>query len=141
MTLVGQSMGGHTAMLVAASRPDLVDRLVLLETDASGTGPDEPSTIRHFFESWPPVFRTRQALLDLLGDTPLHRARAADLAESGAGFVARFEPRVMGDVIRGLVEPRWVEWEGVRAQTLVVFGERGMLLRARPRRPGRLEER
>lgn len=44
-------MGGHTAMLVAASRPDLVDRLVLLETDASGTGPDEPSMIRHFFES------------------------------------------------------------------------------------------
>src|SRR5699024_4134871 len=31
VALVGQSMGGHTAMLVAAVRPDLVGRLVLLE--------------------------------------------------------------------------------------------------------------
>jgi pimeloyl-ACP methyl ester carboxylesterase len=29
VALVGQSMGGHTAMLVAAKRPDLVSRLVL----------------------------------------------------------------------------------------------------------------
>ena len=30
-TLVGQSMGAHTAFLTAAARPDLVSRLVMLE--------------------------------------------------------------------------------------------------------------
>jgi pimeloyl-ACP methyl ester carboxylesterase len=34
--LIGQSMGGHTAMMVAANRPDLVSRLVLLESGAGG---------------------------------------------------------------------------------------------------------
>ena len=34
--LVGQSMGAHTAMLVAAARPDLVHRLVLLEGNEGG---------------------------------------------------------------------------------------------------------
>ena len=36
--LVGQSMGAHTAMLLAASRPDLVRRLVLLEGNEIGFG-------------------------------------------------------------------------------------------------------
>lgn len=35
--LVGQSMGAHTAMLVAAFRPDLVQSLLLLEGDAGSS--------------------------------------------------------------------------------------------------------
>jgi pimeloyl-ACP methyl ester carboxylesterase len=40
VALVGQSMGGHTAMLVAAKRPDLVSKLVLLESGAGGGSPE-----------------------------------------------------------------------------------------------------
>ncbi|MCD7444199.1 alpha/beta hydrolase [Streptomyces lincolnensis] len=31
VTLIGQSLGGHTAMLLASARPDLVGSLVLVE--------------------------------------------------------------------------------------------------------------
>lgn len=134
VSLVGQSMGGHTAMLTAAARPDLVDQLVLLEADASGTDPDEPSTIRHFFESWPPLFRTRHALVEFLGDTPLHRAWAADLAEVHGGFAPRFEPGVMGEIMKTLVPERWAEWEQIETQTMVIFADRGMF------RPSQKEE-
>src|SRR5258707_231759 len=36
VTLVGQSMGGHTALLVAGWHPDLVRRLVLVEAGVGG---------------------------------------------------------------------------------------------------------
>uniref|UniRef100_UPI0035AB73DC transposase n=1 Tax=Microbacterium sp. BF1 TaxID=2821146 RepID=UPI0035AB73DC len=36
-TLVGQSMGAHTAFLAAAARPDLADGLVMLEGHVSGS--------------------------------------------------------------------------------------------------------
>jgi pimeloyl-ACP methyl ester carboxylesterase len=42
VVLVGQSLGGHTAMLVAAARPDLVRALVLVE--ASPGLPDPGSS-------------------------------------------------------------------------------------------------
>nr|WP_217641551.1 alpha/beta hydrolase-fold protein [Actinopolyspora alba] len=38
MTVVGQSMGAHTALLLAARRPDLVGRLVMVEGDVGGGG-------------------------------------------------------------------------------------------------------
>jgi len=38
VTLVGQSMGGHTAILTAAAFPSLVERLVVLEVTVAGGG-------------------------------------------------------------------------------------------------------
>jgi pimeloyl-ACP methyl ester carboxylesterase len=53
VSLVGQSMGAHTAMLTAASRPDLVERLMLLE-GGEGTGNlAENATMGDYFQSWP----------------------------------------------------------------------------------------
>ena len=77
--LVGQSMGAHTALLTAASRPDLVDRLVMLEGHA---GPGEPGAAREvgdYFASWPVPFADDGAARDFLGDSPLARAWLADL--------------------------------------------------------------
>jgi pimeloyl-ACP methyl ester carboxylesterase len=62
--LVGQSMGAHTAFLAASSRPDLVDRLVLLEGHVAGDDdPDAARRLGEFFDSWPVPF-TDEAVVE-----------------------------------------------------------------------------
>ena len=43
--LVGQSMGAHTAMLVAAHHPQLVSALVLIEGGVGGEGPEATTDV------------------------------------------------------------------------------------------------
>jgi pimeloyl-ACP methyl ester carboxylesterase len=54
VTLIGQSLGGHTAMLLASAHPELVDSLVLVEAGPAGSDPDLPSRIAAWLESWDP---------------------------------------------------------------------------------------
>jgi pimeloyl-ACP methyl ester carboxylesterase len=62
--LVGQSMGAHTAFLTAVVRPDLVDRLVMLEGHVAGDdGPGGPANIGKHFASWPVPFADEAAAL------------------------------------------------------------------------------
>lgn len=124
--LVGQSMGGHTAMLVAAARPDLVSRLVLLEADAGGGGADDRAAMGDYFRSWPVPFPSRAAAQAFLGDAPLALAWAADLEERDGGFWPRFDADVMVAAISAVAVPRWGEWESVAVPTLVAYGEAGM---------------
>lgn len=124
--LVGQSMGGHTAMLVAAARPDLVSRLVLLEADAGGGRAEDHTAMGDYFRSWPVPFPSRAAAQAFLGDAPLARAWAADLEERDDGFWPRFDADVMVAAINAVTAPRWTEWESVAVPSLVVYGEAGM---------------
>lgn len=52
VTLIGQSLGGHTAMLLASARPDLVDSLILVEAGPAGPSPDLPARIAAWLDSW-----------------------------------------------------------------------------------------
>jgi pimeloyl-ACP methyl ester carboxylesterase len=54
VTRAGQSVGGHTAILAAAAFPDLVERLVVLETTVAGGA--DPGRIGDYFRSWPVPF-------------------------------------------------------------------------------------
>jgi len=126
VVLVGQSMGGHTAMLLAAARPDLVSKLVLLETGPGGGSPAEYEGMGDFFRSWPVPFTDREAACAFLGDGPLPRAWVADLEERADGLWPRFEADVMVKTMNDVIIPRWAEWESVSAPTLVVYGEKGM---------------
>jgi pimeloyl-ACP methyl ester carboxylesterase len=130
VVLVGQSMGGHTAMLVAAARPDLVTQLVLLEADAGGGRSEDHEAMGDYFRSWPVPFRSRAAAAAFLGDSPLAQAWVADLEERDGGFWPRFDAGVMVSAIRPVGVPRWTEWERVSAPTLVVYGEHGMFAEA-----------
>lgn len=122
--LVGQSMGAHTAMLTAAARPDLVDRLVMLEA-AAGAGPaDEAAAIGSYFASWPVPFADEKTAQAFLGDGALARAWTADLEERKDGLWPRFEPQVMESTIAAVHEPRWAEWSSVAAPTLLVYAEK-----------------
>jgi pimeloyl-ACP methyl ester carboxylesterase len=124
--LVGQSMGAHTAMLVASARPDLVRKLVLLEGNEGSGSTEDNSAVGAYFHSWHTPFPTRDAARSELGDGPLAQAWVADLEERIDGFYPRFDPDVMVQVINNVSVPRWHEWEKVSAPTLVVYADGGM---------------
>ncbi|MFC8516701.1 alpha/beta fold hydrolase [Streptomyces sp. NPDC057257] len=57
VTLVGQSLGGHTALLVAAAQPHLVRSLILIEAGPAGRNPELPSLIASWLADWHPADR------------------------------------------------------------------------------------
>lgn len=130
VTLIGQSMGAHTAMLVAASRPDLVKSLVMLEGNQGGGSVDEARALGDFFRSWPVPFRDRSAAVAALGRGPLQTAWINDLQQHSDGLRPVFEPDVMQAIAESMHEPRWTEWETVTAPTLVVYADGGMFTEA-----------
>lgn len=128
VSVVGQSMGGHTALLLAAWQPQLVRRLLLIEAGVGGGSPSGPAEPGSWFASWPVPFTSRQAAIDHLGATPIARAWADDLQERDGGYWPRFD----ADVMQAVMEPvaqiaRWAEWQQVRAPTLLVRGEHGSM--------------
>jgi len=124
--LVGQSMGAHTAMLVAAAHPHLIRKLVLLEGNEGGGSPDEHAALAQFFHSWQVPFATREQAQESLGGGPLAQAWAADLEARPDGLYPRFDPDVMAQTIRHLATPRWEEWTSVLAPSLVIYADGGM---------------
>ncbi|GID97376.1 hypothetical protein Adi01nite_67880 [Amorphoplanes digitatis] len=128
VTLVGQSMGGHTAMLTAARYPGLVSRLVMLEAGVGGRAADDdyPARLGDWFASWPVPFADERAAAGFLGSTPIARSWLCDLERRADGLWPRFEPEVMRAAIEGVAErARWEEWREVRAPTLLAYGGNG----------------
>ena len=124
--LVGQSMGAHTAMLMAAANPDLVRRLVLLEGNEGNGTVEEHAALGDYFRSWEVPFASREEARSSLGDGPLAKAWVADLEEHADGLYPRFDAEVMVRTISEVAVPRWVEWESISAPTLVVYADGGM---------------
>ncbi|MFE4469386.1 alpha/beta fold hydrolase [Leifsonia sp. NPDC056824] len=124
--LVGQSMGAHTAMLVAAAHPKLVRRLVLLEGDAGSGSPEDHAALGDYFRAWKVPFASRDEAGEALGDGPLAQAWMADLEERKEGFYPRFDADVMVRAIAEVAVPRWSEWESITQPTLVVYADGGM---------------
>jgi len=141
VTVVGQSMGAHTAFLTAHRRPDLVRQLVMLEGHVAGSDrPEESVELGAFFRSWPSTFTTVEDARSFLGASPLASAWIADMEMTQKGLRPRFDPDVMERAIRAVHEPRWDEWESLRVPTVAVFADNGMftpeqkdeLMRRRP---------
>ncbi|NES14901.1 MULTISPECIES: alpha/beta fold hydrolase [Micromonospora] len=137
VTVVGQSMGGHTAMLLAAGHPDLVDRLVMLEAGVGGSDPEDnyPARLGDWFASWPVPFADLRGAAEFLGTTPIARSWLRDLDRRADGLWPRFEPDVMRAAIAAVAESaRWDEWQQVKAPTLLVQGQHGTIAAAEVRR-------
>lgn len=141
VALVGQSMGAHTAFLAASARPDLVDRLVMLEGHVAGS--DRPADARELGEylaTWLTPFADPDDARAFLGESPLTEAWIDDLESTQEGLRPRFDPDVMRQVLTAVHEPRWREWEGLAVPAFAVFAEHGMftpeqrgeLIRRRP---------
>lgn len=122
--LVGQSLGGHTAMLTAAAHPGLVRALVLVEAGSGGPNPNGPADIGGWLASWPTPFPSREAAVAFLGGGPVGAGWAAGLEERDGGWWPRFDRDVM---VRSLAENAqrsyWHEWGQVMCPTLVVLAQ------------------
>jgi len=126
VVLIGQSLGGHTAFLVAAARPDLVRGLLIAEASPAEAKPGQPEEIRKLLSAWP-AFPTRSAAQEFFGDTPAGRAWARNLDETDDGLMPAFEVDAMVEAIAAAADARWDEWRRIRAPALIVRGERGDL--------------
>jgi pimeloyl-ACP methyl ester carboxylesterase len=125
VTLVGQSMGAQTAMMVAAARPETVRGLVMLEGGVGGSTEDYPTELGKWFRSWPVPFAEPADAVRFLGGGPMAEAWGRDLESRADGWWPRFDPDVMETTIRGVADvARWDEWQRITAPTLLVFGGR-----------------
>jgi pimeloyl-ACP methyl ester carboxylesterase len=99
VVLIGQSLGGHTAILVAAWHPRLVERLVVIEASPA-RDPDAPERVRSALRACPAPYG---AELD---------------PDAAAATVAEIASREW-----------WPEWERIRCPVLVVTGQSGEVSR------------
>ena len=125
--VIGQSLGGHTAFLLAARRPELVRALVVAEA-APPADPDAPATVETWLRSWPAPFAGREDALRFFGDTTWGRAWADGLERRDDGLWPAFDVDVM---VASLAETSqrnyWDEWRRVSCPTLVVrAGDEGV---------------
>jgi pimeloyl-ACP methyl ester carboxylesterase len=137
VVVVGQSLGGLTALLLAAERPELVRGLVMVEAGPHGGGEDAEADAAHVDElgaslrRWPVPFPSRDAAVEFFGGPSLTGETWANgLERRDGGWSPRFEVEVM---TRTLAEADsrsyWEQWESVACPTLVVRGGDGSLPR------------
>ncbi|MCX4982263.1 alpha/beta fold hydrolase [Streptomyces sp. NBC_00572] len=131
--LIGQSLGGSTALLTAAAHPGLPRALVLVEAGPGGADPDVQGQIGGWLRAWPVPFPSREAAVAYLGGgtDPVGEGWARGLDERADGLWPRFDPEVM---VRSLddhaIRAFWDEWAAVTCPTLAVLGqgERGGII-------------
>ncbi|MEU1917437.1 alpha/beta fold hydrolase [Streptomyces massasporeus] len=138
VTLLGQSLGGHTAMLLAASRPHLVSSLILIEAGPAGPSPDLPAQIATWLDSWPTPFKSRAEAEAFLG----HEAWTRALVRRDDGWHPTWDrTTIIASVAELATTAYWEEWSRITCPTLLIQGERGtmrpeepsMMLTRRPR--------
>ena len=147
--LVGQSLGGLTAAAVAASRPDLVRALVVIDITPGIDPAAGPSQIREFFAG-PTDWASRDELVDralafgLGGGTRAKAARGvyfnsrvrpdgrvewkhhfAHLAAAAAAGPAAGDAPPQDAVSAVLGEAGWQDLAAAAAPTTLIRGERG----------------
>jgi pimeloyl-ACP methyl ester carboxylesterase len=127
--VVGQSLGGHTAMLTAASHPGRVAGLVMLEAGVGGNSDSLHDATVRWLRSWPRTFPNRSAAEDFIGGTEGARTAWADgLDVHGDGLVPRWDVDILEatlDSVHG--GPDWDAWDQLSAPTWVVRATDGML--------------
>ncbi|MEU9877163.1 alpha/beta fold hydrolase [Streptomyces phaeochromogenes] len=135
VTLLGQSLGGHTAFLTAAAHPHLVDSLILVEAGPAGPNADLPTEIAAWLDSWPTPFTSFSSATAFLG----HEAWARGLEEREDGHHPRWDRDTMLAAVTDLAtRAYWPEWARVACPTLVVRGAKGTMREAEMTRMARM---
>lgn len=138
VTLLGQSLGGHTAFLTAAAHPHLVDSLILVEAGPAGPSPGLPAEIEAWLDSWPTPFASFSSAAAFLG----HEAWARGLEEREDGHHPRWDRDTMLAAVTELsTRAYWPEWDQVACPTLVVRGAKGTMREAEMTRMARMTRR
>ena len=124
--VVGQSLGGLTALVLAASSPDLVSGLVVAEATPEAD-PDAVGAVRRWLASWPLPFPSAGRAREFFGgDTLRARAWTSGLERRADGLWPAFEPGVL---VRALADAEarsyWDEWASIRCPALIVRASTG----------------
>lgn len=129
VVLVGQSLGGQTAILVAAERPELVLGLVLVDAGPEGDGDAAVTEVEEALAGWPAPFASRQAAVEFFGGPSLAAELWADgLERRSDGWHPRFQLDVMSRMLREATSRSyWEEWERISCPALVVRAGKGVL--------------
>lgn len=133
VALVGQSIGGQIALLVAARRPELVRALVLVDAAPSegGHGVEASRAIGNALRSWPVPFPSRGAAVEFFRERFGDGAAlpwADGLEEHPDGWRPRFDVEVMARTLGEMQEPSsWADWEAISCPVLVVRAGRGII--------------
>ena len=117
--VVGQSVGGLTALSLAARRPDLVRGLVLVDASPSGGGEgaeEAVTAIAGALRQWPASFASRSEaeafFAERFGSGLPAEAWASGLEHIPDGWRPRFDVGVMTRTLReALSIPSWDEWQ------------------------------
>lgn len=118
--VIGQSLGAHTAFLLAARRPELVRALVVAEATPEAD-PDAPGRVEGWLRSWPVPFADRADALAFFGDTTWGRAWADGLERRDDGLWPAFDVDVMLAALTETAQrDSWDEWRRVSCPALVV---------------------
>jgi pimeloyl-ACP methyl ester carboxylesterase len=127
-SIVGQSLGGHTAFLVAARHGDRVARLVVAEASPVAD-PEAPTIVRKWLGAWPVPFSSRDAATQFFGTGLWAEAWSAGLEETSDGLRPAFH---IDQMVMALAESStksyWDDWDRIAAPTLIVRGEAGLPL-------------
>lgn len=140
VALIGHSMGALTAWQLAASRPDVVQALVISDMRASALGERSQREWEEWFGSWPVPFATLADVRRWFGedDPALERPNPSRgeffsevMSERGEGWGPIFSRDQMLRARETWVhDAHWEELAQVRCPTLVVRGVDGELGRA-----------
>ncbi|WP_327315351.1 alpha/beta fold hydrolase [Streptomyces sp. NBC_01235] len=123
--LLGQSLGGLTALLTAAAHPSRVSSLILVEAGPAGGDPELPERIGSWLDGWPTPFPTFEQAAAFLGHEAW--ARGLDWRPDGTGH-ARVDRDTMVAAVAELPEQDyWDQWSRLTCPTLVVRGENGTM--------------
>lgn len=127
VTVIGQSMGAHTAMLLAALAPERVHSLVMVEGGLGGGGPELTETVGQWLASWPAPFADRDEFAAFFGGNRFVADAWADgLEERPDGLWPRWDAATLTRALAPVHEREYVEeWARVWAPTLLVRGELG----------------
>ena len=124
VVLIGQSMGGLNAFLVAARRPDLVRALIVAEATPA-IDRFAQRQIAKLLRAWPVPFRSRKDAETFFGgDTSCARSWAEGLEKRADGYWPRFRTENMVASLADVAtRDYWIEWQRVQCPTLLVSGE------------------
>ncbi len=135
VVVVGQSVGGLTALSLSARRPDLVRGLVLVDASPAGGGEGVEEAVvatAAALREWPTSFGSRPEaeafFADRCGAGLAAEAWVSGLQHGERGWRPRFDVEVMARTLREAISaPSWDEWDIITCPTLVVRAGNGMV--------------
>jgi pimeloyl-ACP methyl ester carboxylesterase len=127
VVVMGQSLGGHAALLLAAQRPKLVRALVVAEASPAEGEDAIVAEVGQALRRWPLPFPSRDAAVEFFGGPSLSAEAWADgLEEREDGWWPRFDIELMERTLSEAVSRSyWDEWDRIRCPVLVVRAANG----------------